>query len=1095
MNEIFPTSGAVTNQRAWFEGTPNPIVRGTTYQMIESEYGRLNFRRVRDSVCHPDPNAYCDSLVVVIGDLFTMPLTVTGGGGNISAWTSAIVNDIELGYRSLDAVSVGNCDGPSSAPKQKAASAPRFEPEPEGKIPCRLVLRRDPKPFANVDLMQDYVDVFHGTEKAGDVFTIQEKHLGTYYVVDSSCSWSYECDTIILIAGDYIRATRTPPARTRDLVRSWTPEVVYKRDTIPSNCDTPTLPSFDPVGAPAQMFKAVKLPAADLTDPSLRVNDPIFDIPYPHLQYYSDARCSDFTIRVTRATYNSFFEEYEIYTVQQSVRDCDPIGPIGDFLANVTCDGVIDASHLVCDSILSVDTVRITHKVVEAFDFFGETFYNCKDSVSFRLDSIYTYTCWKACAELPHCDTVKRSGDTIIHYIEDSIVTRTQTFYDLGHDYPQQLCPVLDTMNIVMNVETQSGCFHRDTFRLIRLTVPRALFTDTAVSQGDTLHLFANSDSEHTVTQWWEESSNKYFKANSNDLILDQITISNADPTYTGTRATFSPNTRFIGDTTPISVSPTAFRGDTVDMILHSQCIFQEYDNRVCTVRDTVAIQVMDGYRIGGYISYDSFWDPNRVGTPCPTCPREMPHRPINNVTVKLYRVSTGELMDSTKSDVEGFYKFNRLFPPDKYVLDCSAPQKGLAVNAGPNGGITNNDAALMQSWIANRSSMPYRNHNVLTDPNPTKTTMMYVAANVNESVPGSGSDPENYFGINNVDVQDVQNMLVSLMGTQFLTMSLTPVNNWKFSNDTIDLTRNEDSVHVFGVMSGDANLDYMPIDETNFDNLFQKSARQKTSAFDIQDTIFINSKDQFINYPILAQQHGELLGMQLWMNIPPDVEVLQVLSADRNMSLAHNIVGNKVLFSWLTNNSMPITFRKGDPIVNLVLKVNRSKSIKQLSQNFSFDLEGYEVTDKNLKVITPNFKIALPIIVIDNTLPITILDSIIDHGEEITDTTKSGAESITMSQDSEIRTSKIINVIPNPMSERADVTYSISEESVVTMKLINMLGVEIKTLINGEQQDIGISRIQLFADGVPNGVYVLRLETVSKNRRDIDIEKIVVSR
>jgi hypothetical protein len=132
--------------------------------------------------------------------------------------------------------------------------------------------------------------------------------------------------------------------------------------------------------------------------------------------------------------------------------------------------------------------------------------------------------------------------------------------------------------------------------------------------------------------------------------------------------------------------------------------------------------------------------------------------------------------------------------------------------------------------------------------------------------------------------------------------------------------------------------------------------------------------------------------------------------------------------------------------------------------------------------------------VVIDNTLDITILDSIIGEEEIIVDTIGQGGESIA-AQPSDIQTSKILNVIPNPMSDRADVTYSIAEPSIVTLKLFNLLGVEVRTLISGESQDVGIFRERLSAEGIPSGVYILRLETVSRGRRETAIEKIVVNR
>jgi hypothetical protein len=62
-------------------------------------------------------------------------------------------------------------------------------------------------------------------------------------------------------------------------------------------------------------------------------------------------------------------------------------------------------------------------------------------------------------------------------------------------------------------------------------------------------------------------------------------------------------------------------------------------------------------------------------------------------------------------------------------------------------------------------------------------------------------------------------------------------------------------------------------------------------------------------------------------------------------------------------------------------------------------------------------------------------------------------------------------------------------------MRLFNLLGVEIRTLMNAVRQDAGVFRQQVSAAGLPNGVYILHLETLTETRRDVSIEKIIVNR
>jgi hypothetical protein len=168
---------------------------------------------------------------------------------------------------------------------------------------------------------------------------------------------------------------------------------------------------------------------------------------------------------------------------------------------------------------------------------------------------------------------------------------------------------------------------------------------------------------------------------------------------------------------------------------------------------------------------------------------------------------------------------------------------------------------------------------------------------------------------------------------------------------------------------------------------------------------------------------------------------------------------------------------------------------MKRIPEQITFQPQYYGAWNGSLQYVTDDFRVALPTIVIDNDLPITIIDSIVEFDGTVTDTVSRPDSDPIMNNPLDIHTSKIINVIPNPMSDRADVTYSIVEPSVVTMKLINLLGVEVKTMMSEQYQDVGIFRHRIVADGLPNGVYILRLETISRGRREIAIEKVVVNR
>jgi len=183
---------------------------------------------------------------------------------------------------------------------------------------------------------------------------------------------------------------------------------------------------------------------------------------------------------------------------------------VGDYKSNVTCHE-IDPSNLVCNSVLSIDTIRKDTVVRSWNDWDGK--WDCKDTtIVVRIDSIYSWTCWKDCG--PGCDTTKRSGDTTIFYYEDSVVYHYDTLYIIGSKDSAAFCPPLhpdmpDTLHIILEGTTKSGCDFVDSFLLMPLSVPREHIGDTFVLVGDTLGLYAYALKPNTV-QWWEEMSGVY---------------------------------------------------------------------------------------------------------------------------------------------------------------------------------------------------------------------------------------------------------------------------------------------------------------------------------------------------------------------------------------------------------------------------------------------------------------------------------------------------------------------------------------------------------------------------------------------------------
>ncbi len=64
----------------------------------------------------------------------------------------------------------------------------------------------------------------------------------------------------------------------------------------------------------------------------------------------------------------------------------------------------------------------------------------------------------------------------------------------------------------------------------------------------------------------------------------------------------------------------------------------------------------------------------------------------------------------------------------------------------------------------------------------------------------------------------------------------------------------------------------------------------------------------------------------------------------------------------------------------------------------------------------------------------------------------------------------------PNPFNPSTTISFTLAEQSVVSLKVYNLLGQEVTTLINNEELDEGEQTINFVADGLSSGIYFYRL-------------------
>jgi hypothetical protein len=65
----------------------------------------------------------------------------------------------------------------------------------------------------------------------------------------------------------------------------------------------------------------------------------------------------------------------------------------------------------------------------------------------------------------------------------------------------------------------------------------------------------------------------------------------------------------------------------------------------------------------------------------------------------------------------------------------------------------------------------------------------------------------------------------------------------------------------------------------------------------------------------------------------------------------------------------------------------------------------------------------------------------------------------------------------PNPFNPSTVIRFSIPERVKVTLKVMNLLGEEVKRLIDGEYYESGTYDVDFLEQGLPSGTYIYRLE------------------
>lgn len=668
----------------------------------------------------------------------------------------------------------------------------------------------------------------------------------------------------------------------------------------------------------------------------------------------------------------------------------------------------------------------------------------------------------------------------------------------------------VDSVNVIADLHMKGGAVMTDTFTIRTIPLFYELMPDTSVQFGRSLPIWAgsprlpwNGADTYVELTWFppvDAVTRKVVKPHQGfdaDGLVEYGDVSLTDSVHIKALIRQGGINNFLA-WAPIYTADTA-DGDSLLFpirIKATKALMDHYPNapkESCEYVDTVKVRIVKGYRVSGYVSYAGLWKPSEIGdTKSPDAPQydgdlvaggKIKHLPVANVKVYLIDLNTSLPIDSALSQSDGYYYMANSYMPGKYILTGKSPQK---VSIMGQIGLNGNDATWVQNFVSNKFT-----DDILPGFTNPDLSMWWWAGNVNLS-----ETPVLSQGFDGNDATAIQNKIVGKLpyNNKFSTggSDVQVLDDWAYSVDTINLF-SDSMFHVRGVMRGDANRDYDDVSsEGQLQRLGFRSNRKKIARI---GQMKVDQTSTIIDLPILSMDSGSLSGFQMFIyynrkNVEPLKVSLPHSVSSGHSNLEYNITNDQIKTTWISSD-YPLV-KVGDTL--LILKFKYSAKIKKnISSEFNNNILHFVVSDTNSNIIPWN--VYVPDLLIEkNNFGDTLGWKVsIQDGDTIYELPQN-EKPLQVSGGMEEDRSHILNVVPNPISTWGDVTYYVSDYSLVNLKLYSLLGENVLTFVEGERQQ-GLYRLNMDMQTLPSGIYVLRLETSREGQTEFDIVKIIVKR
>ena len=256
------------------------------------------------------------------------------------------------------------------------------------------------------------------------------------------------------------------------------------------------------------------------------------------------------------------------------------------------------------------------------------------------------------------------------------------------------------------------------------------------------------------------------------------------------------------------------------------------------------------------------------------------------------------------------------------------------------------------------------------------------------------------------------------------------PAGDWVFETVEISVSGRPDGNDVGGSSTGDVNGEFQP------------GGRPLKTVFAQHDENKIIGSNEEFELIITSEYETTISGMGLIINYPEDlVAITDILTQQDDLN--YNICDGKIKISWVDTKFTNFILNKNKPLITLKLKTT-NKFINCGKLNINIDEESHFLDSRGYKI--DNLTLSFPSI------------------------------------ESKITNLELITNYPNPFNEYTIFEYLLQEDANVTLKIYNLFGQEIATLIdNFQTQGLYSYTFNVSDFNLKQGTYIYKIDVIGK--------------